>query len=159
MKIRDLLAESVNIDNKNGAGCTTWNTDVDYFGFRAMMKPSIFLQLASTLSDLPTNSSHKLKDFIRDGGAIASPFLKVEIPYEWKRGDFSENAVVIGHEGRNRMTAILDVFGDEPVEVHILPYGTFRARDLTPEMKQRMSKSLIPQGSGAVKNGTLFTYQ
>ena len=45
----DVLAEAVNIDNKNGRGAVPHNQEVDYFGMRVKMKPSTFIALASKL--------------------------------------------------------------------------------------------------------------
>lgn len=152
MRLRELLSE-VKIDNKDGAGAVPFNQDIDYFGLRTTMRPSTFLRLAAPLGQ---EHSAELEKYISDGGAIGAPFLEIKIPQEWDDGDFSKPAQVAGHEGRNRMTAIKKLEGDAPVEVHILPRGGYRARDITPEFKAALAKSLYAEKSTSLVTGPLF---
>ena len=152
MRLRELLSE-VKIDNKDGAGAVPFNQDIDYFGLRTTMRPSMFLRLAAPLGQ---EHSAELEKYIADGGAIGAPFLEIKIPQEWDDGDFSKPAQVVGHEGRNRMTAIRKLEGDAPVEVHILPRGGYRARDITPEFKAALAKSLYAEKSTILVSGPLF---
>jgi putative chitinase len=152
MRLRELLSE-VKIDNKDGAGAVPFNQDIDYFGLRTTMRPSTFLRLAAPLGQ---EHSAELEKYISDGGAIGAPFLEIKIPAEWDDGDFSKPAQVAGHEGRNRMTAIRKLEGDAPVEVHILPRGGYRARDITPEFKAALAKSLYAEKSTSLVTGPLF---
>ena len=46
MKINEII-----IDNRNGAGATPNNEEIDYLGFRILMKPSVFLKLDATLQN------------------------------------------------------------------------------------------------------------
>lgn len=143
----------VTIDNKQGAGAVPYNQDVDYFGLRVEMKPSMFLKLAAPLGQ---EHSAELEKYIADGGAIGAPFLDVVIPPEWDDGDFSGFAKIQGHEGRNRMTAILKLEGDAPIEVHILPKGGYRARDLTADYVNRMQQGMFAEKSTNIVRGPLF---
>ncbi len=152
MKMHELLTE-VNIDNSNGAGAIPYNQQIDYVGLRTTMRPSTFLRLASPLGQ---EHSAELEKYIAAGGAIGAPFLDIKIPMEWDDGDFSKSAQVMGHEGRNRMTAIKKLEGDDPVEVHLLPRGGYRARDITPEFKAALSKSLYAERSTDLVMGPLF---
>ena len=152
MRLRELLSE-VKIDNKQGAGAVPYNQDVDYFGLRTTMRPSTFLRLAAPLGQ---EHSAELEQYIADGGAIGAPFLEIKIPMEWDDGDFSKPAQVAGHEGRNRMTAVKKLEGDAPIEVHILPRGGYRARDITPEFKAALAKSLYAEKSTNLVSGPLF---
>lgn len=152
MRLRELLSE-VKIDNKDGAGAVPFNQDIDYFGLRTTMRPSTFLRLAAPLGQ---EHSPKLEKYIADGGAIGAPFLEIKIPQEWDDGDFSKPAQVVGHEGRNRMTAIKKLEGDNPIEVHILPRGGYRARDITPEFKAALVKGLYAEKSTSLVQGPLF---
>ncbi len=151
MRLRELLSE-VKIDNKDGAGAVPFNQDIDYFGLRTTMRPSTFLRLAAPLGQ---EHSPKLEKYIADGGAIGAPFLEIKIPQEWDDGDFSKPAQVVGHEGRNRMTAIKKLEGDNPIEVHILPRGGYRARDITPEFKAALVKGLYAEKSTSLVQGPL----
>lgn len=141
------------IDNRKGAGATPNNADVDYFGLRVKMKPSTFLKLAAPLG---MEHSKDLEKYIADGGAIGAPFLTVDIPAEWNEGDFSKPAAVRNHEGRNRMSAILKLEGDVPVEVHIFPRGGYRARDLTKDWIASMKSGLVAEKSTKYVSGPLF---
>jgi hypothetical protein len=143
MKMTDVLAEAVNIDNKNGRGAVPHNQEVDYFGMRVKMKPSTFIALASKLGKEPEG---EMVDYIRKGGAIGSPFLTIRIE------DTNQPAIVTGHEGRNRMLAVIKAEGDVPIEVHLFFSGSVnRARHLTPEIVSYIKNELISQNNNLVK--------
>ena len=128
-----------------GLGTTGYNSNVDYRGLRVLMKPSVFLSLAA---HLPSPSSvDYIVQHMKDGGALGSPFLIVDIPKQYFDGDFTglNFAKVVGHEGRNRMLAIQKVEGDEPCEVHIFGYGEIRARDFTPEIIEQLETAMRNQ--------------
>jgi hypothetical protein len=148
MKMTDVLAEAVNIDNKNGRGAVPHNQEVDYFGMRVKMKPSTFIALASKLGKEPEG---EMVDYIRKGGAIGSPFLTIRIE------DTNQPAIVTGHEGRNRMLAVIKAEGDVPVEVHLFfnSNQVNRARHLTPELVGSLKQKLISQDDNIV-NGPLW---
>jgi len=152
MRATEFITE-VTIDNVKGAGATPYNQDIDYFGLRVKMKPSIFLKLA-----LPLGQPHsaELEKYIADGGAIGSPFLEIKIPPEWDDGDFSKFAQVASHEGRNRITAVKKLEGDEPIEVHLIPRGGLRARDLTAEFVEKMQEGMYAEKSTHLVSGPLF---
>lgn len=152
MRLRELLSE-VKIDNKQGAGAVPYNQEIDYFGLRTAMRPSTFLRLAAPLGQ---EHSAELEQYIANGGAIGAPFLEIKIPQEWDDGDFSKPAQVVGHEGRNRMTAVKKLEGDAPIEVHIFPKGGYRARDITPEFKAALNKNLYAEKSTSLVSGPLF---
>jgi len=141
------------IDNNSGAGVVPHNMEVDYFGLRVKMRPSVFLKLAAPLNDFHRST---IMRYIADGGAIASPFLTVDIPDAWSQGDFSEPAQVSQHEGRNRMTAVLQLEGDDAVEVHIFP-RYYRNRDMTDKFIENLNRHLRVEDSARVLSGPLFT--
>lgn len=143
----------VTIDNKDGAGAVPNNQDVDYFGLRVKMKPSMFLQLAAPLG---REHSPELEKYIADGGAIGAPFLTISIPQEWDDGDLSKSAKVDGHEGRNRMLAVQKLEGDAPIEVHIFP-RYYRARDMKPELVEKINSGLYAEKSTVLVRGPLFS--
>lgn len=146
MRAKEFISE-LNIDNRSGWGATPYNTDVDYFGFSVMMKPSIFLKLAAYLpvGDRERENIEKMKAHHKSGGAFGSPTLDIAVPNEWRDGDLSVLGTVIGHEGRHRMNAQMELNGDVPVETHIFlksRNSEWRARVITPEVKQKINSGL-----------------
>jgi len=141
------------IDNVKGAGAVPYNADVDYFGLRVKMKPSTFLKLAAPLGQ---PHSAELEKYIAGGGAIGAPFLDIAVPPEWDDNDFSKSAQIKGHEGRNRMTAILKLEGDKPIETHLF-VKYYRARDITPPFVDKLNSGLYAEKSTHLIGGPLFT--
>ncbi len=131
--------------NGKGLGTTGYNANVDYRGLRVLMKPSVFLSLAAHLSE--PSSVDYIVQHMKDGGALGSPFLIVDIPEKYFEGDFTglNFAKVVGHEGRNRMLAIQKLEGDEPCEVHIFGYGELRKRHFTPEIIEQLETAMRNQ--------------
>lgn len=154
MKIVNLF-EDVKIDNVRGAGAVSKNQDVDYFGIRVNMKPSTFMKLAAAFTPHPSKYE-PIVAYLKAGGAIGSPFLSIEIPDGWFSGDFTELATVTGHEGRHRMHAIHELYGDIPIEVHIWADRWVRARHLTDRIKAQLNKYMIKERSDTVVRGPLF---
>jgi len=146
--------EEVTIDNQNGAGAVPHNAEVDYFGLRVLMRPSVFLKLAEPLGE-PIDP--KFEKYIADGGAIGAPFLGIAIPPGWDDGDFAQPAKVMQHDGRNRMTIVMQQEGDEPMEVHLFPLGGYRARNLTADHVAALNQHLYAEKSNNVVRGPLFT--
>ena len=143
------------IDNKNGIGQTSYNMDVDYFGTVVMMKPSVFAKLAIPLSS--GKSVPFLVDHFKNDGKVGAPSLYLNMDDDGK-------AEVTGHEGRNRMVAINEVYGDVPIEVHLFPRGK-RARNITPDVLKRLRKDMTSESfvreddsviGGDFVNGPLF---
>lgn len=148
MKITEII-----IDNVKGAGAVPYNADVDYFGLKVLMKPSTFLSLALPLSEAPSKDG--LKKHIKDGGSIGAPFLDITVPPEWDDKNFKNSAKIQGHEGRNRMSAVLELEGDSPIEVHLFFKG-YRARNITPEMISKANEGLFAERSTRMIHGPLF---
>ena len=150
--------EEYKLDNERGLGSTPNNSNVDYMGFRTMMKPSMFLKLAKPLPDGHRSSGYpELVQKIKSGEGIGSPFLSIEIPDGWEDepADFKRPTKVTGHEGRHRMNAILELEGDVPVEVHL--WGRFtsselRRRYITDEMFDELEKGLISETGQYITN-------
>jgi hypothetical protein len=157
MKITDILEYVV--DNEKGPGSTPNNQDIDYFGFRVLMKPSMFLKLAAPLTK--GQSVDFFKERIKNKEGIGSPMLYITVPVEWKSENFDSGTPrVDGHEGRNRMMAIKDVEGDDPVEVHIILQSAraeWRNRHITPKIKDELNKGANKESSGTLVDGPLFT--
>ena len=152
----DLNLDEVTIDNANGWGNVPYNQNVDYLGLRVQMTPRKFLELASELT-VP-RSVDSIEDHVRKGGSIGAPFIQIVIPPEWFDGDLSKPARIRGHEGRNRMIAVLNVEGNAPIETHLFFNGGVRNRDLTPEIVKRLNQDITSQRETLVK-GPWFTLQ
>lgn len=128
-------------DAREGAGATSYNTDVRYFGFGVVMKPSMFLRLAAPLHrDARKSETWSYLGSIAKERGWAPPQLYVQFNME------DEIVSIVGHEGRHRTTKFMEVCGDIPYLVHIAPRGfdptmhfflggyEIRARHVTPEM-------------------------
>ena len=144
------------IDNQKGWGNVPNNQNVDYLGLRVQMKPSTFLKLATPLSRSDATSSDAIKQHLANDGAIASPWLIVKIPSAWENHDYSKPALIVGHEGRNRMTALQELEGDSPVEVHLFFSGGMRARHIQPDWTKQLNQRLIPQTQKTPLRGPFF---
>jgi len=143
------------VDNVEGLGSVPYNQNVDYFGLRVMMKPSTFLNLALPLKE-PRSVEH-IMQHMKNGGALGAPFLDVKIPADWEDDDFTQPASISGHEGRNRMLAIQELEGDDPVEVHLLLKNGWRARHLTPDMIKELQNGIMNQSRNRYVTGPLFS--
>jgi hypothetical protein len=148
MKIKEFINEAV-LD-PSGWGNTPYGTDIDYFGLRVQMKPSTFLKLALPLTSSVTNP--EVEKHMKAGGKIAYPMLDIEIPDEWREGDFSQPAKVVDHEGRNRMKTWIELKGDDPIQVNIRPRGGLRRRDLNDDYIKALSTGLISQSRNLIRN-------
>jgi hypothetical protein len=149
MRATEFITEA--ILDPSGWGNTPDGTDIDYFGLRVQMRPSTFLKLALPLTSSVTNP--EVAKHMKTGGKIAYPMLGIEIPDEWRKGDFSQPAKVVDHEGRNRMKTWIELKGDDPIQVNIKPRGgLIRRRDLTDEYIKAMSTGLISQRGNLVQN-------
>lgn len=144
------------VDNHKGWGAVPDNREIDYFGLRVRMTPKTFLSLAAHLPEDLQASRRDIEEHLKTGGKIGAPFLKIDTPAEWEEGDFQKQAKVTGHEGRNRMWAILNVFGNDPVEVHIFfGYGT-RRRHITDAMISQLNQGVNGEGVKGFVPGLLF---
>lgn len=129
------------------------SVDIDYFGIQVQMKPSMFLKLAYPLSSKESNP--EVIKHMEAGGKIAYAWLDFAEPIAWSNNDFSEDAKVRSHEGRNRMSKWLQMNGDDPVQVNIFFKNSNRRRYITPEMIEKLSNGAINE-VGQYVNGPLF---
>lgn len=136
-----------------GWGNTPQGIDVDYFGLQVKMRPSMFLKLAAPLTSAGENPA--VAQHMEKGGKIAYPFLDIQDPTQWEEGDFSKEAKVKTHEGRNRMKKWIQLKGDDPIQVNIFLRGANRRRYITPEIIKKLSQGVYSE-SGQWVNGPLF---
>lgn len=153
MRLAQVLKENVQIDNKDGLGAVPYNQEIDYRGLRIIMKPQIFLKLAAQFTPQPDKIQTMIE--LVKSKPIAAPFLFVNIPEEWKDNDFQQSAKVSGHEGRHRMIAVNELYGDDPIEVHLFFRYGIRNRDLTSDIVNRLISDMISEDGVYVK-GPLF---
>lgn len=156
MRAHEFLDE-LKIDNRGGLGAVPYNQDVDYFGLKVAMKPSMFLKLALPLDPKDPEEAKNIEYIAKnlDTQGIGAPFLDVVFPPEWEDGVFKQPAQIKGHDGRHRMYAILQQESDDPIEVHIFPRGGMRRRDITPEMIDALRQGIVGQ-RGSFVPGPIF---
>lgn len=149
----DSLGEELKIDNREGHGATSYNTDIHYHGVKVMMKPSKFL---SVVPDRPYSHSY-LNTALDNNESIASPFLVVDTPVgdDFFKADASNDFYVTGHEGRGRMKAILEKYGDAPIEVHLI-WGGRRKRHITNEIVEKINSGVYRENTNEFIDGPLF---
>jgi len=146
------------IDNTRGAGATPDNENVKYLGLQVLMRPSVFLKLAWPLDIKNQERFDSLKDYIAGGGAIGAPYLRINIPEAWQTGDTTETARIRTHEGRHRMTAIKEIEGDYPIEIHLFLSGGLRARHITLTWIKALNTKLYSE-DGHLRTGPFFTLE
>jgi hypothetical protein len=115
-------------DPKEGLGAVRINQEIDSLGMTKSVTADKFLKLAAPLSKDAPNLKY-VKEHIAAGKPIGNPYLNVA----WNEKSRMWN--VVGHEGRNRATAIRDLYGGSTsMPVHVIPRG-LRASDITDEMR------------------------
>lgn len=155
MKIFEVTTSINPIDNVNGWGNVPYNQNVNYMGLRVNMTPTIFANLAAPLSE-PT-SAKSIQNHLQNGGKIGAPFLIIDTPIEWSNGDFSLAAKVRSHEGRNRMIAIKNLYGDIPIETHLFFQGGIsRNRHLNDEIINNLQNQMYKEKSNQLIKTKLF---
>lgn len=89
---------------------------------------------------------HKTKDIyiLADKGQLLTDGLLFRTYMETKDID-NAHVEVIDHEGRHRMSAVLEVYGDVPIEVFVLLRGGLRRKHLEDWMIDRMDDVMISQ--------------
>jgi|APSaa5957512622_1039677.scaffolds.fasta_scaffold28825_3 hypothetical protein len=132
-------------DPEHGIGNVPINSNVNYLGFVVWMRPSDYLALNPPLHDDGKDNAYRwiLQQVIK-GKPIAPPWIDVKIVPDARMEYEADNPArttgeptrlkVIGHEGRHRMTIVMDLCGDDvlvPVPVFM---PKWRARDLSPHM-------------------------
>jgi hypothetical protein len=159
MRSKEFLNEVI-VDPIHGIGAVPNNQEIDYYGIRVKMKPSIFLKLASPFDSLSGNNQRieKIAQYIKNGGSIAPPFLNIRFQEMNNQYDFNEPALVSGHEGRHRMMAVQMIDGDIPIEVHLFFYQINR-RGLTKDIVEKVNSLLYSQNDFITEplEGPFFT--
>lgn len=148
MRFREILEAKL---DTSGWGATPYGTDINYFGLRVQMKPSMFLKLAAPLTAGKVNPD--VERHMQSGGAIAYPMLDISIPESWREGGLSQPARVVGHEGRNRMTNWIKLHGDGPIQVNIRPIG-LRRKNITDEMISALAGAMQAEDRNEIIRNT-----
>jgi len=123
-------------DSTHGSGAIPDNANIRYMGFGVLMLPKKFLSLVLPLNGVYDTSIKHLLDHKLDPG-WGPPMIYV---------DFVKG-VVVGHEGRHRVTAFSRVHPGKPLLVHIVPRSMpeMRARHITKEILKKASKGLFSE--------------
>lgn len=137
----------LHFNQRTGLGQVPDNMEVLYKGFAVIMLPEQFHRLtpARTYNE---DSLEIITDAIKSGKPIGSPFLSI---MKTKKGAY----YVSGHEGRTRMKAIDNLYGQVPVLVHVFVDWT-RARSIDTTMINNMRLNLIPEKQKTALRGPHF---
>ena len=115
----------VHYDQKNGAGTTKEGENPLYNGFIGYMKASTFLSLCQMQGANANDRTTKgLKKYIQKGGTIASPSLTYNV----------QEQQIVGHDGRHRVLAIMDLYGDSLIQVYIKLANGLRGRTVNSDL-------------------------
>jgi hypothetical protein len=116
--------EGVKYDQEHGLGQVPDNQNVKYLGFAVQMSADQFLKLAANRDFNKSSSVEHIIEHIKNGGAIGSPFLSIDM--------HKPIPEVKNHEGRTRVEAISRLYGKTTkVLVHVFLYGGDRAHHIT----------------------------
>jgi len=144
MRLFEIQARSI-IDNVQGVGAVPDNQNVDYLGLKVKMSPSNFLKLAAPLARNQARSIDHIKQQLQQGSKIGAPCLQIQIPPEWNKNNFKKPARIVNHEGRNRMYAVMELYGNFPIETHLFFSGGIRGRDVSHQWINNLNQKLIPE--------------
>lgn len=145
------------IDNINGIGAVPINQNVNYLGLKTKITPLIFLKLAAPIKSSDVTSTEYIKQHLQQGGKIGAPWLQIFIPQEWEKNNFTKPAKVVAHEGRNRMLAVLDLFGNKAIETHLFFSRGLRKHHISTQWIEQLNKKLVPEKSSTAIDGPFFT--
>jgi hypothetical protein len=127
-------------DAREGIGQVPDNANIKYRGFVKWMTPKEFRSLVPKgVSGRGTKSY--VADALKRGAKLGQPFIQAE--WDTQKSQWK----VIDHEGRSRVDAISEVFGDVPIPVHIFPKEGLRGRDMD---TQKRSAGFVPQNGGTL---------
>lgn len=148
--VAHFLSGDVEFDQRHGLGSVPDVANVEYMGFVVTMRPSVFLDLTPALQV----ASEGIREHIRSGLPVSMGFLDVDIETE------ADHCRIRGHEGRHRARAILDLYGDDPIPVAILPAYGARARDVDDAHLLRLAAGAYAERRGSAPDrfvdGPLF---
>ena len=167
-------------DNQDGLGRVPNNSNIIYMGMVALMKIDTFLDIAADHEGQREGSAIEIRDLIKQGYGIATPWLEIDIDRIMDAEDNSTESedddvvsraktllkskskigICTGHEGRARAIACQKYFGLTEIPVQIFFPG-FRNRHVTDELisalqnngikKERASKIIIDAFSKVYK--------
>lgn len=140
-----------------GMGLTGNQKEWEYFGFAALMLPSVFRRLARYIR-FSDSDLDRLTEGLAKGYKMAPPFLKFS--RNEGKGNYSDPDTwsVVGHEGRHRMSIIRRDFGDIPVPItlEIRDGKETRARNITPEAVRELNTGCLDEDKLRWVGGPLF---
>lgn len=140
---RRYTVRGIRFDNDIGEGAVPDARVIARTGAIVLMRPSVFLSL------VPAEDIRSVDYLSQIDVPFGSPFIEFRIDEE----DETVMPVVLQHEGRSRLTVVMDTVGDEPVPVFLfVKSGTWtcRARELESSWIERIA-------AGAVREKTRFS--
>jgi hypothetical protein len=128
---------------KDGLGSVPNNQSVNYMGFVALCRPSVFLRLALDHAGERDETAADIKRLVGEGYAVGIPWLVVNTrDLEEEKGP----AKITGHEGRARMLAVKGLNGDDAIPIHCFFTGGTRAHHMTPELIRDLQLEITVEG-------------
>lgn len=128
-------AHGIRFDNVYGEQCIGDAQNMAYMGVYVLMLPSQFLAV------VPQDHIRSIDYMAGIEGPYGSPYLEISYPE-----DEDDVPFVREHEGRSRMSAILQKHGDVPVPVCLflrMNRYLFRAREVEPEWIEKIARGVM----------------
>jgi hypothetical protein len=146
MLFEPIIQHGIVFDTHKGIGAKSFIPSKNEDTLLVGMRPSIFLLLASPLIK-PRYNLEWLSNYIQSGRPVCPSAIKV-----WVSQNNSMD-VVIAHDGRHRMLAVLEVLGDRKIPVRLLLKNT---SSFTPALITRINHGLRSQKTSLYIQGPLF---
>ena len=135
--------QSDTVFQRGGIGHSPVVEILDQYGFEVRMKPSKFLQIAAPFTP---KSDYYLKTRLKRRKYLGLPYLWFEVDRAWIDGDYSNPAVCVSHEGRNRMHTVGKYHGNQHRPVCIL-FKNICVDEIGIDMLRAMKKEVLSQSS------------
>lgn len=122
------ITDRLYVDNVDGMGATPDNQNVMYKGFVGELPLKLFIDMALASGDRVERSG-PLKEKMLAGYGIGSPCFYIDVRPYMTEGD--GKAVITGHEGRARVTALQELgVSSMPIQFFITGYRSRHIREV-----------------------------
>lgn len=137
---RRYMANGICFDNETGIGCIGDARNIAYLGSVALIRPSRFLAV------VPPEDIRSIAYMEAQILPIGTPHLEVSLPH-----DDVGLPRIREHEGRSRMSAILNKHGDVPVPICLFfshDGFSLRAREIERHWVEKVSEGILREKRG-----------